>query len=84
MQGLINLGSSDAISILDFAKEVARKSQARIVRLPKVPAYYVHSPIDYLVPDVSKLEAFGWNRKVNLGDAIHETLSWIRLRGLGN
>lgn len=81
MQGLFNLGSPDAISILDFANEVAKISKVRVVRLSKMPASYVHSPIDYLVPDVSKLEAFGWNRKVNLGEAIHKTLSWIRLTG---
>lgn len=81
VSGILNVGSPDPVSVLDFAIRVSDISGARLVS--SVPEFESHlpSPINALVPNVSKLEKLGWKRVRTFDDAIVDTLEWISAKG---
>jgi nucleoside-diphosphate-sugar epimerase len=74
-----NLGGSNPISILDFAKRVSLLAGLEgEVEFGNIKDSYNHSPNHIIYPSVSKLNNLGWHQEVDLDEMILRTLSWSR------
>lgn len=74
-----NVGSSDMISIRDFAQlimSIGGVSGSPI--FTTLPIEYVQSPFRNIVPDCDWLKSKGWSPNVGLEDAIGRTLNSIK------
>jgi UDP-glucuronate decarboxylase len=77
--GPINVGSEQAVTILEFAKKVSELSgQKERVTFRLEEQGYATSPNHVIIPDTSKLKALGWNQKVTLEESIRRTLGWVK------
>ena len=72
--GTFNLGSSNPISILEFAKKVSQITSAKIEYQESRKS---SSPIPKLTPSTRRLEMLGWEQKHNEDEAITDTWNWI-------
>lgn len=73
---IINVGSVDPISVLDFAKEVSRISLAPLVF--ELDRKFPHSPFDFVIPNIKKINRLGWTQETNLETSINLTLQWMK------
>lgn len=73
--GLYNLGSSAPMTLLTFAQQVSKITQAEIVFSSSDNS---PSPIHAISPDTTRLESIGWKAEVSEQQAILKTLDWIR------
>lgn len=72
---VLNVGSSEEISIAGFANLVSEITRSRIRYSQEV---FEHSLFDKIVPDISETVKIGWTPQVELSDAILATLGWIK------
>ncbi len=72
---VLNVGSSDEISIGGFANLVSEITGSRIRYSQEV---FEHSLFDKIVPDISETTKIGWIPQVELSDAVLATLDWIK------
>jgi dTDP-glucose 4,6-dehydratase/UDP-glucuronate decarboxylase len=73
----INLGSSNPISIYDFASLVAKFTESKIVM--NWSSDFEQSPNNILIPDTNKLMGLGWKEQIGTADAIQDVLAWLKL-----
>jgi UDP-glucuronate decarboxylase len=74
-----NLGGSNPISILDFAKRVSFLAGLKSeIEISHGENSYIHSPNHVIFPSVLKLENLGWKQKIDLDEMILRTLAWTR------
>jgi len=79
---IVNLGSTEHISILDFARITAEVSESTISIEPE-PNFH-HSPNQVIIPTLENLRSIGWNANVELSDGIQRTVDWIKkIRNFG-
>lgn len=76
-----NLGSSEPLSILDFAQLVG--SEAGVDVFSGSPFLesaedYVPSPNAVIVPSTRKIESLGWRETIPIHEAISRTLAWAK------
>jgi GDP-L-fucose synthase len=71
--GLINIGSGEEITIADLAESIARVVGYR-GKLAFNTAMPDGTPRKLL--DTSKLNALGWNPKIDLDDGLQNTYTW--------
>ena len=71
----INIGSSEEISILDFAALVCKVSKAEIYFEKDLE--FLHSPNNSIIPDTDEISDLGWVPRVRLQQAVELTYSWI-------
>ena len=76
---LLNVGSPNQISILQFAELVANSTDSDVIIEKKG---FSHSPFNFIVPDISETLAWGWTPKVEIQDSINLTLDWIKRQKL--
>jgi nucleoside-diphosphate-sugar epimerase len=73
---VVNLGSNEPLSIKEFAEKVQDLTGAEI-RF-KVDGNFIHSPNNYLVPIIQNMYLYNWFPKLEIGEGIGRTISWIR------
>jgi nucleoside-diphosphate-sugar epimerase len=74
-----NLGGSNPISILDFAKRVTELAGLEgDVEFGISDLTYTHSLNHSIYPNVSKIEHLGWKQEVMLDEMILKTLDWVK------
>jgi dTDP-glucose 4,6-dehydratase len=82
--GTFNVGSSEALSIFDFAEKVSEIcGVARPVIDSKTPLASMsieNSPNSTLLPDTSKLASIGWQSRFDVDYAIRRTFEWMLLK----
>lgn len=74
VKGTYNLGSSNPMTLRQFAERVSEVTKKPIAQANSLS---LGSPIKELTPNTSKLENHGWSRKFNEDDAILHTWNWI-------
>jgi len=72
---VLNVGSSDEMSIIDFARLVSEITGSKITYSHE---NFDHSLFDKIVPDISETTKIGWTPQVELSDAVAATLAWIK------
>lgn len=73
---IVNLGSTETISVLDFAKITAELTESKISIEPQPD--FRHSPNQVIIPTIENLRSNGWNANVELSDGIQRTVDWIK------
>lgn len=73
---IVNLGSSNPISIREFAQKVCNVSGAKLIF--ELDDYFQHSPNNILVPKISRINEFGWQERFGVMESIQITLKWIK------
>lgn len=76
-----NLGSSEPLSILDFAQLVGSEAGVDVFsRSPDLESAedYVPSPNAVIVPSTRKIESIGWQETIPIQEAINRTLAWAK------
>lgn len=74
-----NLGGSNPISILEFAKMISHLAGLEgQIEFSDWGSAYNHSPNHNIYPDVSRLEKLGWKQEVGLDEMILRTLTWAK------
>lgn len=73
---IYNLGSSDPVSILDFAKLVSQATNVEVNL--KLDTTFQHSPNQVIVPTTQKLRNLGWTPDFDLNFAVKKTVDSIR------
>lgn len=73
---LYNLGGTDPVTILDFAREVSRLTGARINQ--ELSREFLHSPNSSIIPRMDGLRELAWKPKVALDEGLVLTLDYIR------
>ena len=72
---ILNVGSPNQISILQFAELVGKATDSDVMISKKK---FIHSPFEVIVPDISETLAWGWDPIVDILDSINLTLNWIK------
>ena len=72
-----NIGSSDPVSIGEFAHLISSKTKSKITR--NSPANFSLSPNQILLPNTDRLKKLGWSQSVTMSETIDDTLHWMRL-----
>jgi len=72
---VLNVGSSNEISIIDFARLVSEITGSKISYSHE---NFDHSLFDKIVPDISETTKIGWTPHVELSEAVTATLAWIK------
>ena len=75
MHGAFNVGCGSGVTILDLARQVLREtgSDARLVHGPPRPGDIRHS-----VADTSRIQAFGYEPRVELAEGLRRTVEYFR------
>jgi len=71
----VNIGSTEEISILEFAELICKISKAEIFF--EKDREFLHSPNSSIVPDIDEMLDLGWVPRVELQQAVELTYSWI-------
>ena len=75
----VNVGSSNPISVLDFAKRISNAAgHSGIVSFDASKLEEKNSPIDSIVPNNDLLKSLGWNESVSIDIGIARTLHWLK------
>lgn len=79
-----NIGNNHPTTVLQLAeivKEVTR-SKSKITRVAYGKSTRLRErEIDYRIPNISKMEALGWEPKTRIFEGIKKTVEWIRQQG---
>lgn len=79
-----NIGNNHPTTILQLAeivKEVTGSS-SKIIRVPYGKQTRLRErEIDYRIPNISKMEALGWEPKTRIIEGIKKTVEWIKHQG---
>ena len=76
---VFNVGCGRAISIVEFARLVARRIGATTnVVAPEIPGQFRFGDTRHIVSDISKLRALGWEPHVAFEESIDEYITWAR------
>jgi len=80
LEGAVNIGSEDRISIAELAQRIARRiGRPELLRIGARPAPEGEPLL--LVPDVHRLrELAGWRPRFTVDEAVSETVAWWRSR----
>ena len=77
--GPVNIGSSNATTILEFARRSSMIAGLEgKVSFDIVEDNYIHSPNKIMVPDITRLQAYGWKQEYDLDSSIEMSLGWIK------
>ena len=78
VEGPVNIGSGEAVSLHDLVEKIALKLDAssRITHRP--PTLVPSTEPVLLLPDVSRLIATGWKKKFSLDGGLDDTIAWWR------
>lgn len=81
VSGAVNIASGKPIALKDIIHQIAQKlNQIELIELGAIPAPANEPPL--IVADVRRLiEEVGWQPKINLNDALDETILWWRTQG---
>ena len=71
----VSIGSSEEISILEFAQLVCEISKTKL-NFTKDPVF-LHSPNNSIVPSMEEMSDLGWSPRFDLQQAVEMTYSWI-------
>lgn len=72
---ILNVGSPQPMSIIEFAEIVAVLTDSRIETCNED---FQHSPFNEIIPDISEAQDIGWVPEVSPQEAIYRTLNWIK------
>jgi dTDP-glucose 4,6-dehydratase len=75
---VVNVGSSEPITIREFAQEVSEISNVGLEFIDEKS--FPHSPNDSIIPNLKKLNSIGIYQKVNRKEGILNTIKWIQNR----
>ena len=73
---VFNVGGGRAISVVEFARLVARRMGVSIA--PEMPGQFRFGDTRHIVSDISKLRALGWEPRVALEEIADEYIAWAR------
>jgi UDP-glucuronate decarboxylase len=73
---IINLGSTQPVSIFEFAEIVSCITGSKINY--DFISEFPHSTNDYVVPIMKNMNSYEWNAKVGIWEGIESTLNWIK------
>ena len=73
---VFNVGGGRAISVVEFARLVARRMAVSIV--PEIPGQFRFGDTRHIVSDISKLRTLGWEPRVALEEIADEYIAWAR------
>ncbi len=73
---VFNVGGGRAISVVEFARLVARRMDVNIA--PELPGQFRFGDTRHIVSDVAKLRALGWAPRVAFDESIDEYVAWAR------
>lgn len=78
IEGPVNIGSGDAVSLHDLVEKIALKLDAssRITYHP--PSLVPGTEPAMLLPDITHLLSTGWQKKFDLNDGLDDTIAWWR------
>jgi dTDP-L-rhamnose 4-epimerase len=71
---VFNVGGGRAISVVEYARLVARKIGKDIA--PEIPGQFRFGDTRHIVSDIGKLRALGWEPRVALADIVDEYIAW--------
>jgi len=75
LEGVFNLGQGSAISVLDLAEVIRRRtgSRSRIRHDPERPGEVRHS-----VASIERIRATGWSPRIGLEEGLETTVAWYQ------
>ena len=73
---VFNVGGGRAISVVEFARLVARRMAVSIV--PEIPGQFRCGDTRHIVSDISKLRTLSWEPRVALEEIADEYIAWAR------
>lgn len=76
---IFNLGSSEPISILEFASRIKDVTGAKLLT-GVGNKDYVSSPNVSIVPNIERISSFGWQQKITLNATIVDVWRWLSLK----
>ena len=71
---VFNVGGGRAISVVEFARLVARRMGVSIA--PEIPGQFRFGDTRHIVSDIGKLRALGWEPRVALEEIADEYIAW--------
>lgn len=71
-----NIGGGRAITVVEFARLVARRMGVNIA--PEMPGQFRFGDTRHIVSDISPLRALGWEPRVAFDEIIDEYIAWAR------
>ncbi len=71
---VFNVGGGRAISVIEFARLVARRMGVNIA--PEMPGQFRFGDTRHIVSDIGKLGALGWTPRVSFDEIIDEYIAW--------
>lgn len=78
IDGPVNIGSGDAISLHDLVEKIALKLDGSGLIRYRPPSLVPSSEPAILLPDVTRLLSTGWKRKFDLDGGLDDTIAWWR------
>jgi len=74
--GAYNVGTGRANTVLDLAKTLLRIAESE--RAPEIPGRFRVGDPRHVIPDVSRLNAAGWESRIGLEATVRDYWQWLR------
>ena len=75
-KGRINIGTGTAVTVYDLVDHIQTiMDKCDLIRITKKRK---KDPLDYMVADISELNAIGWHPEISLETSLKDLLSWWR------
>lgn len=78
IEGPVNIGSGDAVSLHDLVEKIALKLDASSRITYRPPSLVPGTEPAMLLPDITHLLSTGWQKKFDLNDGLDDTIAWWR------
>jgi len=78
IEGAVNIGSGEAVSLQDLVEKVALKLDARGLIRYRAPSLVPSAEPALLKPDITRLLSTGWQKKFDLDGGLDDTIAWWR------
>ena len=78
IEGPVNIGSGDAVSLHDLVEKIALKLDASSRITYRPPSLVPSTEPAMLLPDITRLLSTGWQKKFDLNDGLDDTIAWWR------
>jgi nucleoside-diphosphate-sugar epimerase len=78
MEGPVNIGSGEAISLHDLVEKIALKLEASSLIRYREPSLVPSTEPALLMPDIARLMSTGWQKKFDLDGGLDDTIAWWR------
>lgn len=78
LNGPINIGSGEAVSLHDLVERIAIKLDGRSLVRFRPPSLAPSGEPALLLPDITRLLSTGWKQKFDLDSGLDDTIAWWR------